>query len=59
MRFIPYLGNAIQMLQAEDDVDNLLENTAETPTMTFSLELEFKRLNACRTRASHLFFTEI
>jgi len=47
------------MLQATGDIDNLLENTAETPTMTFPFELEFKRLNACCTRASRLFLTEI
>jgi hypothetical protein len=47
------------MLQAAGDVDNLLENIQETPVMTFSLELEFKRLNACRARVGHLFFLEI
>jgi len=47
------------MLQATGDVDKFLENTAETPTMTFSLEIEFKRLNACCTRAGRLFLTKI
>ncbi|WP_183082185.1 hypothetical protein [Paraburkholderia sp. BL23I1N1] len=47
------------MLQATGDVDNLLENIGDNTTMTFSIELEFKRLNACCTRAGRLFFIEI
>ncbi|CAE6928276.1 hypothetical protein R69608_04504 [Paraburkholderia nemoris] len=47
------------MLQATGDVDKLLENTAETLIMTFPIKLEFKRLNACCTRAGRLFFLKI
>ncbi|CAB3674952.1 hypothetical protein LMG24238_02305 [Paraburkholderia sediminicola] len=47
------------MLQATGDVDNLLENTKGDITMAFPFELEFKRLNACCTRAGRLFFTKI
>jgi hypothetical protein len=59
MFVIPYLGNAIQMLQAIGDIVKFLENTPETPAMTFSFELQFKRLNADCTRVGRLFFSSI
>jgi hypothetical protein len=34
------------MLQSASDIANFLKNVPETPAMTFSVELEFKRLNA-------------
>jgi hypothetical protein len=47
------------MLQAPGGVDKFLENIPETPIMAFSLEFEFKRLNADRTRPGRLFFYKI
>jgi hypothetical protein len=47
------------MLQAIGDIAKFLENTPETPAMTFSFELQFKRLNADCTRAGRLFFGNI
>ncbi|CAB3734664.1 hypothetical protein LMG27174_06135 [Paraburkholderia rhynchosiae] len=47
------------MLQDAGDVDNLLKTHPETLIMTFVTDLEFKRLNACCTRAGRLFFCAI
>ena len=47
------------MLQTGCDIANFLENIAETPTMTFSVELEFKRLNAPRTRPGRFISVKI
>ncbi|EEA00012.1 hypothetical protein BH160DRAFT_4663 [Burkholderia sp. H160] len=47
------------MLQTARDVANFLKNVAETPTMTFPIELEFKRLNALGTRPGRFISAKI
>lgn len=47
------------MLQSGCDIANFLGNVTETPTMTFSVKLEFKRLNAARTRAGRFISAKI
>ncbi|MGF6640708.1 hypothetical protein SAMN05445850_5918 [Paraburkholderia tuberum] len=47
------------MLQTACDIANFLENVTETPTMTLSVELEFKRLNAVGTRLGRFISAKI
>ncbi|MGF6300733.1 hypothetical protein OKW42_004063 [Paraburkholderia sp. WC7.3d] len=47
------------MLQTVCDIANFLENPTETPAMTFSVALEFKRLNAVGTRPRRFISTKI
>jgi hypothetical protein len=47
------------MLQTACDIANFLKNVAETPTMIFPVELEFKRLNAARTSPGRFISTRI
>ncbi len=47
------------MLQSGCDIANFLGNVTETPTMTFSVELKFKRLNVASTRPGRFISTKI
>ncbi|MGF6259403.1 hypothetical protein OKW49_000304 [Paraburkholderia youngii] len=47
------------MLQTTREIANFLKNVTETPDMTFSVELEFKRLNAARTRPGRFISAKI
>jgi hypothetical protein len=47
------------MLQAVCDIAKFLKNVAQAPSMGFSVELEFKRLNAADTRPGALFSARV